>query len=68
MFQEQYVAFAIVEPISESVFAQYHIQATPQTMIILEDGTIGAVWYGPLSNEAMAQTAGLLKQPFVERR
>jgi len=65
---DQDVRFPILIPISDTVFSQYQISITPQTMVVLEDGTIGSVWHGPLNEEASNRIMELMQQPFVERR
>jgi peroxiredoxin len=67
-FSSEYVRFTILIPTSDTVFSQYRISATPQTMIVMEDGTIEDVWLGPLNDDAANRIMELMQQPFVERR
>lgn len=60
--------FPILRPASDSVFAAYGINATPVTMVITEDGTVGGVWHGPLTAAAFDEITSLLGQSYSERR
>jgi hypothetical protein len=64
LFYGQKVIFPLVVPIHDTVFALYRIDFTPQTMVVLQDGTIGDVWLGPLDDRALAEIVEIMGQPF----
>lgn len=68
LFRPQDARFPILVPVADTVFSQYEISATPQTMVVLESGRIGYVSIGPLSTEVLDTIASLMQQPFIERR
>jgi hypothetical protein len=68
VWQERYIGFPLVEPLNDSVFDWYGVHATPQTIMVMEDGRMGGVWFGPLDAEAIDRISALMRQPFVERR
>ena len=55
--------FMIVTPVSDAVYSQYDIGVTPQTMLVLQDGTIGDVRYGPLSQKDLEDLERRLQPP-----
>ncbi len=67
-FSGDNVRFPILTPISDTVFDQYQINMTPQTMVILEDGTIGYVSYGAVAEGAYGKIVDLMLTPYIERR
>jgi hypothetical protein len=62
------IHFAIINPVADSTYRLYDVSATPQTMIVNADGTIGDVWIGPLTQKTQDSIVSILRQPFVERR
>lgn len=67
-FSGQNVRFPILRPISNTVSDHYQIDATPQTMVVLEDGTISYISYGPLTESDYGKIVELMQTPYIERR
>ena len=58
----------IVTPVSDTVFDQYQVYATPVTMVIGTNGAIQNVWPGEMTADKNDAIIGLMGQPYAERR
>jgi len=67
-FSSDRVRFPVLQPGTVDPAELYQINITPQTMVILKDGTIGKVWYGPLSDAAFGALVDILQEPLTKRR
>jgi thiol-disulfide isomerase/thioredoxin len=67
-FSSAAVDFPILTPASDSIFALYRIKATPITMLVQQDGTVGGVWHGPLTTNALTAITDMMGPSYSERR
>jgi peroxiredoxin len=55
------VNFPTLTPVSDTVYSQYNILLTPQTMVISTQGNIAGIWPGPLTGASLQDVITLVQ-------